>query len=413
MASEHAGKDDKAALFRVADCPTSAAFIASSYWAASAGSRRRQYDALAHAVAGGIDGRLFAQLQRRHRTGGLNLRALRQYKCLGAFDAASRQDIIAHERSHRLKMLNLCAQDRRLTALFSAAGISARLLKGPRLSQWLYEDPCLRHSRDLDYWVAPHQAKRAVDLLTRQGFRLHERDRRFLQRWPELILDGYEIELLPPEGGYSVEVHWRIEESLHAVYEPYWRDVLDSRGRDGEFLYLIWHGARHRWARLKWLADIAGWLDKDSGVLERTRGAQQRLRLVDAVEDCLAVLQDVGLVEPSTQSTRPSSRRPRIVQREAARSVLHREALPSGVGEILRRNGYHWLFDARLPTLERAGKLLRGFTRSRWVFAYVPLPRCLPVVATLSPLLVAVRCGFKAVRRTLRTLRSLRQPASF
>ena len=404
MASECAIVDNKAPLFAVPDCPTSAAFVASSYWPMSAAGRRKQREALANAVPRGINGELYTQLQRRHRTGALNLRVLRHHGCLGAFDESSRLAIIAHERAHRLSMLNLCVQERRLTHLFSAAGITTRLLKGPRLSQWLYGDPCLRHSKDLDYWVPPHEARHAIDLLLDQGFRLHERDQRFLQRWPELILDGYELELLPPKGRYSVEVHWRIESASRALYEPHWQHVLDNDGRDGEFLYLLWHGARHRWARLKWLADIVGWLDQDPDIVERTRGTQRRLRLENTLTDCLAVLRDVGLHDqlmPSTEAPRPRSR---VTRQEATRYVRHREAIPEGLGEFLRYHRYHLWLDARLPIQERAAKLIRSCTRPRWVFTYVPLPRSLPLFVALSPAIVAIRNGFKAVQMMWRWL---------
>lgn len=66
--------------------------------------------------------------------------------------------------------------------------------------------------------------------------------------------------------GYATIAHEALfKHRASALFlELHWR-LTDKRARpilgDGElFAYLCLHGARHGWARLKWLADVAAWL---------------------------------------------------------------------------------------------------------------------------------------------------------
>ncbi|WP_217582298.1 nucleotidyltransferase family protein, partial [Lysinibacillus sp. GbtcB16] len=65
----------------------------------------------------------------------------------------------------------------------------------------------------------------------------------------------------------KIEIHWRLhpgpgkEPSFEALWERKRTSTLTSEsiyqlGREDLFLFLISHGARHGWSRLRWLLDI-------------------------------------------------------------------------------------------------------------------------------------------------------------
>ena len=78
--------------------------------------------------------------------------------------------------------------EQHLQRRFDSAGLTLSVLKGPGLSQRLYGDMTLRHSKDLDLLVPPAQLWQACELLQAEGFTLldapplSEANQRLVQR---------------------------------------------------------------------------------------------------------------------------------------------------------------------------------------------------------------------------------------
>ena len=184
----------------------------------------------------------------------------------------------------------------RLLNLFGLAGIQAIPLKGPALAWSLYETPGLRLLSDLDLLIPQHDIRRALDLLTSNGYRQVDPDidLRFFGDCGQLILRrADEI--------FEVDLHWRI---VAAHFNPL--DVteilarlapIDIAGRltpafspEDLLAFLCVHGAKHGWDSLARISDLdrlinVCQLDWDAIL---SRASRQRMLRVVSLGLCLA-----------------------------------------------------------------------------------------------------------------------------
>jgi hypothetical protein len=147
--------------------------------------------------------------------------------------------------------------------------------KGPFLSQLLYGEWGYRRSADIDFLVAPQDARLARTLLERQGFRW------WLSASParETSLLRYSNEYgMRDETGRIVELSWALTPRYLDIRAPVApmlarsrviaREQLSFRTLAPEDLLvaLVVHGSKHGWARLMWVTDIAELLGSGSGL---------------------------------------------------------------------------------------------------------------------------------------------------
>jgi hypothetical protein len=143
---------------------------------------------------------------------------------------------------------------------FAAAGLPILALKGPALSQQLFGDPLRRASRDLDFLVPPGTEDAARRVLADCGYG---------RRAEDVTVDPNAVTLAHADGKPPVELHVRVSDAdilfpvapLRLFERP---AMLDLAGTPVPTLpievavaYAAFHGARHYWSRLYWLADIA------------------------------------------------------------------------------------------------------------------------------------------------------------
>lgn len=164
----------------------------------------------------------------------------------------------------------------RLFALLSPALPALALVKGPALAIQAWPDPGLRSFDDLDFLCARCDYPRLLHGMQAAGYRPDIADPR---RMAHLWHYGWGIAFRHPDG-FMVEVN-------HRFFPPHypWPRGLDSRREDlfapqkletavvhaptpGLHLLLgclhaVWHG----WARMAWLADIAGLLARHPDAL--------------------------------------------------------------------------------------------------------------------------------------------------
>jgi hypothetical protein len=205
----------------------------------------------------------FLQLARHHRVFPLVYRKLCTME-----ETAVPQCVIQTLRhdyqKHTFQMLALSAEMAQLCKMFSASGIRTLNLKGPVLAADLYGDLSLRTSRDLDVLIPIHKLDRAEELLGSIGYVKVE--------YPDTILNDWKwrhhhVTFFHPDKQITVEVHWRL--SPGPGKEPPFNDLWERKrvstitsnpvyylGREDLFLFLVSHGARHGWSRLRWLVDI-------------------------------------------------------------------------------------------------------------------------------------------------------------
>lgn len=163
-----------------------------------------------------------------------------------------------------LHMLHLTGEMNRVSQLFHHHQVKTIFLKGPILGKELYGDISMRTSGDLDVLV-PLQSIETVDgLLSKEGYVKDDYFSTVLNDWK---WRHHHVTYFHPQRQIKLEIHWRL--SPGPGREPSFTDLWNRKrqssistvpiymlGKEDLFMFLISHGARHGWSRLRWLADI-------------------------------------------------------------------------------------------------------------------------------------------------------------
>ena len=163
-----------------------------------------------------------------------------------------------------LQMLALSGEMEQLSGRFAEEDVRVLFLKGPVIAADLYGDVSLRTSCDLDLLVPIELLEKAEQVLSQLGYQKDEYIETVLSDWK---WRHHHLTFYHSAKGIKVEVHWRLNPapSKEPRFEDLWsrrrKSSLISRpiyylGREDLFLFLVSHGARHGWSRLRWLLDI-------------------------------------------------------------------------------------------------------------------------------------------------------------
>ncbi|WP_211746781.1 nucleotidyltransferase family protein [Paenibacillus sp. Marseille-Q4541] len=161
-------------------------------------------------------------------------------------------------------MMKLTAELERLLSSMEGAGIDVLTLKGPVLSQELYGDLAHRTSKDLDLLVKHKDVDVVLSLLEGLGYVKQYEEPYILGSWK---WKDHHIPLIHPKLKTQVEIHWSLNPSgaRNVPFADLWKRRRTTKivnrevshlGKEDLFMYLISHGARHGWFRLRWLTDI-------------------------------------------------------------------------------------------------------------------------------------------------------------
>lgn len=154
--------------------------------------------------------------------------------------------------------------------LFTSNDIKALAFKGPSLTIAAYQNLSLRSFCDLDILIPQKDCLKAIDVLSSQGHYQPSRQWHFLNKqWEETYLKSYRefsltngivsIDLhqaLTVEGylssKFSFEYLWNNHESIDIATQ-----AVPSFGQIDTLLYLCIHASKECWRKLKWICDIA------------------------------------------------------------------------------------------------------------------------------------------------------------
>jgi hypothetical protein len=271
-----------------------------------------------------------------------------------------------------------------------AAAIPAIVLKGPPLAQKLYSDPALRPSFDLDILVRPSDVGRTFDLLAVDGYAPPPHLARFSDR-VLLRLDG-EVVVQHPHRT-PIDLHWAIAPADYPFQiDPglFWRcrEQVEIAGRpvpaltsECLLLYLAAHGAKHGWARLLWLSDIArlSGSSLDWQAVMRLAAEARCTRLVHVavllVRDLLNAplpgdVISAASADPSAcrGAAAAAARLRRVPPREL--STIERTAFNAGLATSVLAKARHW---AAIVVTPKDEDLARWRLAERFVWLYRPL----------------------------------------
>ena len=155
-----------------------------------------------------------------------------------------------------------------LPLAFEAAGISVISLKGPGFALIAYGNLALREFADLDLLIRPDDVLKARDTLVREGYRLQsalagDNDATLLQsrnRQLAFVNDGRRT---------VIDLHWGAWHEMFPFQLPVDQLFISAQVEHFEeisflslspehlLLYLCAHGTKHCWLNLRWLCDVA------------------------------------------------------------------------------------------------------------------------------------------------------------
>jgi hypothetical protein len=244
--------------------------------------------ALRSVAAEAIDWRAVLTIVQRQRVGGLVQDAL----AAAGIDVPPpvAAQLAGHAQHIARRNLAVAAETARLQRAFDAAAIPLMLLKGVALAQLAYGSFTFKHNRDIDLYVPPESALKAMQRLEAEGYALSapmadldEAQRRML------VAYAREVELVHRVSRQCLELQWQFADNpllLKGIgAEPPTQDVALFAGaavrtlaKDDLVAYLCVHGASHSWSRLKWLADLNALLanESDAALVRLYRHAQAR-----------------------------------------------------------------------------------------------------------------------------------------
>ncbi|MDR6121882.1 hypothetical protein QFZ87_001479 [Bacillus sp. SLBN-46] len=210
-----------------------------------------------------IDWTLFLELSMHHRVYPLLFNKLRKIE-EGLVPLYVIQTINRTYKTNTFHMLYLSREMEQINELFRLSQIRILFLKGPILGSELYGDISLRTSGDLDVLIPLPDLNKVNKILVQQGYVKDDYIQTVLNDW---TWRHHHITYLHPQKGIKLEIHWRLNPGpgIEPSFSELWSrkqvssqtiDPLYFLGREDLFLFLVSHGARHGWSRLRWLVDI-------------------------------------------------------------------------------------------------------------------------------------------------------------
>ncbi|PAW30087.1 Renal dipeptidase [Peribacillus simplex] len=173
------------------------------------------------------------------------------------------QSLYREYKANTFQMLHLSAEMEQISKLFTENKIRLLFLKGPVIAHELYGDISLRTSKDLDIIIQMSDLKKTEELLLSFGYE-REENPTLLREWK---WRHHHVTYFHPQRKIQIEIHWRLnpfpskEPSFNKLWDGKRLSMLTTYpvyflGEEDLFLYLISHGSRHGWFRLRWLTDI-------------------------------------------------------------------------------------------------------------------------------------------------------------
>lgn len=174
-------------------------------------------------------------------------------------------------KRNTFQMLYLCSEMEHVNHICTENQIRLLFLKGPVLAFELYGDVSLRTSSDIDILIPIEQLGKMEDMLIKSGYIKDDYIETILSDWK---WRHHHLTYIHPEKNIKLEVHWRLnpgpgkEPNFAELWGRKRKSKLTSSpiyylGKEDLFLFLVSHGARHGWSRLRWLLDIRQMVRQD------------------------------------------------------------------------------------------------------------------------------------------------------
>jgi len=152
----------------------------------------------------------------------------------------------------------------KLLRKFKENGVSLKILKGAPLAFKLYGDVSKRYSHDIDLVIRDTDITVANAILAREGFQAKGFEG-LLPEQESLYWDGHKDIVYLDKFGTMIELHVRLSVDKLKITDQYFDALFNTNTPNNiahlELIYLCWHGSQTLFHRLKWLVDIALYLE--------------------------------------------------------------------------------------------------------------------------------------------------------
>ena len=221
--------------------------------------------AIRELVHQGIDWQAFLSLAETHGLSSLCCRRLED-ACLDAVPKAAREALRGRLRLDAQRNLFLTGELFRILDGLAACGVNALAFKGPVLGWWLYGNPGLRRFNDLDLLVERNVLDRAIRALAEIGYGVETAGARIIpclgqislfRKAPPAEVDLH-WDLAPRAMGLALDARFLLPRSMSVMVAG--RPVL-TVGAEDQFLMCAFHGGKHGWTSLAWLADFSALIE--------------------------------------------------------------------------------------------------------------------------------------------------------
>jgi len=165
--------------------------------------------------------------------------------------------------------MRLASEGIRISEILKQKAIENILLKGPFLSQQIYDDIAIRPSRDIDILVHPNKVDETISVLTQEGYRLIYPDFPLSRKQQEFYRKRKnQIALKNPRTAVLIEIHWRLFSQRELLPISIEDVFVESREVEiasklvrvlsfkHNFEFLCLHGSIHQWFRLMLLSGM-------------------------------------------------------------------------------------------------------------------------------------------------------------
>ncbi|GGH57565.1 hypothetical protein GCM10008014_29310 [Paenibacillus silvae] len=330
----------------------------------------------------GVDWSLFLRLVYHHRLYSVMYLYLKKETALPVPQAVM-ESLKQQYTMNTFRMLQLTAEMEQVCGAFREHGIRNITLKGPALAHDLYGDVSMRTSKDLDILIPVQDVEAAARTLQGLGYQCKEGERALTVRswkWRE-----HHICYIHPLKRTQIEIHWRLnpDSGRESDFELLWQRSRFStytqtpvRMLEAEdlWVYLVTHGARHGWFRLRWLLDIDQMIRTmplDVNKIERRLKEEARLSIGSQTLHLVSNL----LHTPLNEAYRSiMSMNVRAGKRLAKESVLFMKDMLDSPADLNQYNSY--LFALR-STRQKWFFFIERLYPSTWDVHQLPLPRSL------------------------------------
>ena len=171
----------------------------------------------------------------------------------------------------KLRSLILVNEYLSVVKLFNSKSLFFISLKGPLLSDRIYTDATVRFSQNIQFLIKKEDFDTVYNLMIYNGYKLCNGE-----VWPD-DRGGQRVKLNSPHhmtfcktgAKFMVEIHWLLFQNIPVSLSKFSRIVEESViettfngelvrcfSHEFELIYIILHGSKHCWSRLKWLVDI-------------------------------------------------------------------------------------------------------------------------------------------------------------